>query len=186
MKLEKKDVRHFLAVGGILCGVSAVAALAIGLTNMVTAPLIAENQEAAIQEALSTCFSNDIDVFSDDIAVEGKDYVYSYRISYSNEEKTETYGYIFRGTGSNTYGSVDIAIGLRNDESGELVYGKIGMIENTESYKTILENKYVSVYNANPSSDTLNDVNCGATKGANLIRKIVNEAVDMFENGEVA
>lgn len=179
MEMSKKDAKHFLYVGGLLCGFGAVAALLIGGAYVIANPLIEENRQKALEEALSVCFANDDDTFSDAVSMpEDCEYLSNYYIAYASGEE---YGYIYQGSGSNTYGSVEIAVGLTYAD-GELVYGCIGVIENTESYKTTLENNYIAVFNASPSQESLNSISCGATFGAKLIRNIVNEAVEYYLN----
>lgn len=185
-----KDVLHYLKVGGILCAVGGAAALLVGLTNLVTEPVIAENDRVALEGALSQCFKDDTLKFvkagEEDIvlnSVEGRDYVSGYYICYTADDAV--YGYAFRGDGSNSYGSIDLLIGLRQDSSNQLVYGYLGMVSDTQSFKTKLEGTYVSGYNADPGTEALNDVSCGATYGARLVKNIVNDAVSYYQGSDL-
>lgn len=188
--MNKKEVTHSLVVGGILCAVGAAAALLVGLTNLVTEPVIAENERVALESALSECFKNEDLKFTkegeEDIvlnSVEGHEYLTGYYICYDAQDAV--YGYAFRGDGSNTYGSIDLLVGLRQDDAGELVYGYIGLISDTQSFKTKLEGNYVADYNDDPGEDSLNDTTCGATYGAKLIKNIVNDAISYYQGSEL-
>lgn len=176
MKLETKDKKHIAAVGGILCAIGGIAALCITLANMVSAPIIAKNEAEAIQNALGNIYDGK---YYDDEAtpVKGHDYIEQYWVVYKDEAKTDSFGYVFQGSGTNSYGDITLCVGIDNEGT----VGKFETTKNTESFRSKLIAKYIDPYNADPSTANLDNVKCGATYGAKLIKSIVEDAQSVFE-----
>ncbi|MFA6624147.1 MAG: hypothetical protein WCS80_00040 [Bacilli bacterium] len=169
----KKYVRVSLTLGLI----AGIAALLIGLTNMVTADKITQNAKEKEKNGLTEVFT----------AKEGTSYTY-------NEEKdigTFAYiqkiwivsdsvsdiGLIYKTSGKNAYGSVTMLLGL----SGEKDLGKMVILENTETYGQTLQDNYISPYNsATDKNNAVADVTCGATFGAKLIKSMADEALSDY------
>ena len=173
----KKDVLHYLKVGGILCAIGAGSALLIGLTNVLTEGPIKKNQEANEQKALKNIYSKDDVDFGEKTDIKEDSKEYKYLLSYWNPTKKgetadETYGYIFKthGADKNNYGTVTMLVEITT----KFEVGKISIVENTESYATTVQNDYVDKYNKGEIG--LNDVNCGATYGATLIKEMSEAA----------
>ena len=179
----KKDVLHYLKVGGILCAIGAGSALLIGLTNVLTAGPIEKNKQANEQKALKNIYSNEDVVFGEKTDINEDSKEYPYLLSYWNptkqgEEVDDTYGYIFKTKGSdkNNYGSVTMLVEITT----EFKIGKISIVENTESYATTVQKDYVDRYNKDEIK--LEDVKCGATYGATLIKEMSESALNYCKN----
>ncbi len=182
MKLTKENGKHIGAVGGILSGVSAAAALLIGLTNLITAPTIAKNEQKATLRALDGCYSSEVYFYDAADAVSVKksadnSHISKYWTVYSDAEHQDKFGYIFFGSGSNSYGDISLCIGIDIEQER---YSKMSIITNTETYKDKVTSTYIAGFNANPSDSALEDVKCGATYAANTIKDIVEDAKNVF------
>lgn len=181
----KKDIKHYFAVGGILCAIGGVSALLIGLTNMLTSKSIEKHQLQKEQAALKEVFINDdgevpIDLlFEDKTEINNEDEKFNKLLCYWNVKSSEEkdgvdtkYGYVFKSEGAdkNNYGSITMLVAIDND----FKIGKISIIKNTESYATTVQKDYVDPYNK--GDITLNDVTCGATYGATVIKEMAESA----------
>lgn len=165
----KDSTKKYLKVSitlGAICGVSA---LLIGAVNLLTADTIKANENAAVVKGLQNVYP-DCDDFGDKQVVDGKTYVVSYWIA--KENGTEV-GYVYRTSGKNSYGEITMLLGL----SGEGSFGTMYLITNTESYAGTLVDNYVNPYNNGDDKDTaIDEVTCGATHGATLIKDMAYEA----------
>ncbi len=173
--LSKKILRSALTLG-IIAG---TAALLIGLTNMVTAPIIEANANAAENEGLTQVFDGDYTTEEiEDLDTSSYSYIEKIWIAYESGSNSQL-GYIYKTTGSNTYGSVSILLGI----SGEGDLGTMYVLENSESYATTLQSNYIDVYNASDDkNNAIYDVSCGATVGATLIKNMANEALNDYQS----
>ncbi len=179
---EKNDWKKWLKVGGILCAIAGASALVLTSLNLLTAPIIEENnakkQSGGYREIFSNWAAN-----SDPVAIEGNDNLAEYCIAYSDTAKTNQIGYIYtsKTLAVKSFGNVKAMVGI-SGETDSPVLGKIYLVENSLSYKTTLESGYILPYNSNPGDTTLNNVKCGATFGAEAIKGIINAARDHYSS----
>lgn len=180
--LTKKIIRTALVLGLI----SGISAGLVGVVYAVTEPKISENDVYNKTSGMVQIYGGSATDYVEDETI--KSYIEKGLLSYV----TGVYTYygegenngkkVVSGEGTNSYGDVGLMIGVSADGS-EL--GKLVIVKNTESYKSTLEKKYITVYqSANDAlarKDALNDVSCGATYGATLIRNIVNEGVSAIK-----
>ncbi len=178
MKDFTKNIIRSAATLGIIAG---VAALLIGLTNMVTADTIAANANAAENKGLAQVF-DEVDgvenTYSEieDLDTSSFNFVEKIWICYGGSDSSQL-GYIYRTSGSNAYGSVTMLLGI----SGLGDLGNMVILENTETYNTTLQANYIDVYNASDDkNNAIYDTSCGATYGANLIKNMASEALDDY------
>lgn len=181
---QRSSWGYFLKVGGILCAIGAGSALLITGANLITAPIIAANNEAAQTGAYAEIFSECVAV-SDEVAVEGGKYVYAYYVAYADGDKTQTLGNIYLFEGSCQYGKMGGMVGISGAQSSPTL-GKVKLLTNEVSYASTLNDKYVTPYNASPSDETLDATSCGATVAANVLKAMIEEARDLYKSGGVA
>lgn len=158
-----------LKVGATLAAISGIAALLIGLTNLVTAPKIVANNEEKSLKALKDIFA-DATEFSDpktDFASNAKSYLVSYWVAKKDDS---TLGYVYQTSGRNTYGKITLMVGL----SGVSKIGSFSVLTNEQTLATTLEDKYLTPLSSAANKDTaLTNVTCGATFGAKLVRDMI-------------
>ena len=95
---------------------------------------------------------------------------------FSVTDQNNQIGTVFITSGSNAYGNINMAIGINYDESGTL--GVMKLIENGQSYASILQSNYVDKYNNGEIG--IYDTSCGATYGAILIKDMALQAQEYF------
>ena len=88
----------------------------------------------------------------------------------------------FRTTGSNSYGKISLLVGFNyyqipGGEVCEYVFDSISVIVNEQTYASTLVDNYINPVNDNTRN--YEDVSCGATYGAKLIRDMINEAKEV-------
>ena len=160
--------KHYILTSITLGTIAAASALLIGGANMLTRDKIAENELNRIYGGIAEIFGESATI-SSETSIENDTYKYVeyvYEIKVNDNES----GYAFRTTGSNMYGKISLIVGFNlNNE-----FIKMSVITDEQTYKSTLENKYIS--NVNDSSRDVEDVSCGATYGAKLVRDMINEA----------
>ncbi len=180
-------IKKMLKVSLVLGCISAVSAGVIGVANAVTAPKIKENAAKKELDALPQIYGGKISDY-EEVKYDGVDsnggstkisVNEKYKVTYTLKQwkfvgDGEANGsYVFKCYGKNGYGDVTMAIGIT--KSGALC--TIYLIEDTESYKNILEPNYVDAYNRGCDKETdIENVKCGATFGATMIRDMAREA----------
>ena len=165
-----KQTKHYLYVGLILASIGVLAAALIVGTNLITKDRIAQNEIAAKNKAMGEVF-NDA-TFGDEVKIEGVEYL----VSYSDASRgNEALGSVYYTTGKNLYGSISMMVGIYT--TGEI--GHISLVENTESYASTIEDEYLYPYN--DGTRQLEDVKCGATYGAKLIKSMAEAAQNHFK-----
>jgi hypothetical protein len=169
----KEEIKKPLIVGGTLALIAGISALLIGLTNSLTASKIVANEENKVTDGLKKVYSNAS--FGEVVNLENKTYCVSY---WTASENGNEIGYVYKTSGKNSYGTVTMLIGINENAS----LGTIALLTNTETYAGTLEDNYVSPYNSGDSKDSdIEDVSCGATFGAKLVRSMAKEAQADFK-----
>lgn len=154
-------VKHYVIVSITLGAIAAASAALIGVTNLVTREKIAENERKAIAKGLNYIFDGEVEV-QEQSDLSGYEYVTHY---YSlGDDK-----YAFRTDGSNMYGKVSLIIGFNNEE-----FVKLYVIKNEQTYASTLVDNYINPLNDDKRE--YDDVNCGATYGATLVRDMIDDA----------
>ena len=162
------NAKKYILTGVILGSIAAVAGGLIALTNFVTEKKIKQNEENKLNAGIIEIFGENIKVSK---AKELKDYKYTVQYFVVQNNKNEFLGYAFKGEGSNMYGKISLISGF-DALSHDFI--KLHLITNEQSYASTLVENYVTPLNSNDRK--LEDVSCGATYGAKLVRDMVNEA----------
>ena len=101
----------------------------------------------------------------------GQQGYWSYEIK--NDESNAN-KYAIRTSGSNTYGKVSLLVGVANQAQGEeFAFSRLTIIVDEQTYASTLVDNYVTPLN-NGDAD-VDDVKCGATYGATLIKEMIDE-----------
>jgi len=158
---------------------AGVSAGVVGLVNYFTAPTIATNsiirEENACKEIYSsaTSFSEEFNAEEDN---EEFNFKYIEKAWRALNGSSDFYGFVFRCSGSNAYGSISIIVGFNKDYSIE----RVEVVENTESFATTVNDYIKTTYNGDNhvQYDDISDIDvaCGATYGAKLVRSMLVEA----------
>lgn len=179
---KKTTVLKYVRVGGTLGLIAASSALLIGLTNAITAPRIEENKKNEVLKKLKVCFGEDVEIDTanqKDWTAEKPAPVYV-KTSYPASKDGASVGTLYQMRGTNSYGVIEMMIGVYEDDT----LTRMTFVENGQSYKTTLETNYIEPFNnAADKNAALENVKCGATFGATLIRDMVNEAKQLSSGG---
>lgn len=179
------------------------AAILVGATNALTAPIIEQNSLEAERKQLSQVYGDEANSFIEWKAYEGEDKekyaqenedgvylnsissnltyvtkIWSARKSSSSSatDKDTLVGYVARVYGKNGYGALDLLVGIKTDGS----LSKLCIIEDSMSYKSKVESNYIDPYNkaddGKAKEDALENVKCGATYAATIVKNGLLEA----------
>ena len=157
------NVKHYGLVSLTLGLIAAASAILITGSNLLTKDKIAQNEIDNITKGINFIFGDNVKIKSES-GIDSYKYVdYVYEI-----ESDVDLGYVFRTTGSNMYGKMTLIVGF--DMLDNFVSMKT--IVNEQTYTKEVEKFITDVDNGR----SVEDVSCGATYGAKLVRDMVNEA----------
>ena len=157
------NAKHYGLVSLTLGLIAAASAILITGSNLLTKDKIAQNEINNITKGINFIFGDNAKIKSES-AIDSYKYVdYVYEI-----QSDVDLGYVFRTTGSNMYGKMTLIVGF--DISDNFVSMKT--IVNEQTYTKEVEKFITDVDNGR----SVEDVSCGATYGAKLVRDMVNEA----------
>ena len=182
MSEEKKNNNGFtkwLKVGGILCAIAGGSAVILTSLNLLTAPIIEKNNAKKTSGGYTAIFEA-YDHSGDKVLLEDLS-LQSYEIAYDANNNELGYVYTTNSITVKAYGSIQAMIGITGSNDSP-VLGKVYLIEDSLSYKSTFESKYVEPYNANPSESTLNGIKCGATFAATAMQELINAARDHYSS----
>ena len=166
------NVKKYVVTGVILGSIAAVAAGVIGLTNLITAKRIEQNKIDKRNAGIAYIFNDGSEGFEVSTISKGntpnddsKEYYEVY-----NKKNDDFLGFAIQCEGSNSYGKVVFIAGYRADTRAFI---RLSTITNEQSYATILEDNYIGRLN---NGEKEVDVHCGATRGATLVKELLDEA----------
>lgn len=164
------NVKKYILTSVTLGAIAASSALLIGLANLITKDQIKKNEAAQTRAGLAQIYGSNA-TYGDAVVINDKNY--SHLICYYPASiDNDPVGNVFKASGKNEYGDITLLVGVStNNEAGQIY-----LITNTQSYASTLVNNYVGPYNNGRVE--LDDVSCGATHGAELVRDLVLEAVN--------
>ena len=174
--MEKSEIKAMAKVAIILAAITSASALIVSAVNLFTGARIATNRLNKEKQGLEAVFEGaDIDKKAFEIN-QGSLKKYWTVVTKDGEAAR-----IYSASGKNGYGAVSILIGLYSD----FTLGRMEILENTETYGATLNKEYIAPYQyAETPEDrafALDDVTCGATYGAKLIKGMVNEAIAHYK-----
>lgn len=161
--------KKYLVTALTLGCITAASALLIGLTNMITRNQIIQNEQNKVLAGIASIFGENSKIASEGEDSKEDDYVtYYYEVKDNENNKL---GYAFRTTGSNMYGKISLIIGF-NEENRS--FAGLSIVTNEQTYATTLVDNYIDPLNKGEAK--IDDVSCGATYGAKLVRSMINDA----------
>lgn len=172
MKLNFKNVMKIALVLMIVAGLSGAL---IVLVNKITAPIIAQNEIRQEQVAQEQIFS--LASFTTLLEEDDGDIV---KVSVA-KQNNGVIGYVYRLSGKNAYGVISLLIGI-NDKG---VVSKVVILENGQSFASKLDAHVQNTYqNVDIDGSSISDVDvkCGATFGAKLVKRLIQSALDHYNN----
>ena len=163
--------KHYIITSITLGAIAATAAGVIGLTNFVTKDRIAKNEQEKGKAGIREIFGQNSEVLNS-FSISNANYsylVYGYQVKVNEKEDN----YAIRTLGSNMYGKISLLIGVIKDT--EFKFSNVSVIVDEQTYASTLEDEYIDVINGD--TEKVDDVNCGATYGAKLVRDMINMTV---------
>ena len=167
---KKRYIITSITLGLIAAGSGAL----IGLTHLVTKDKIAQNEKDRINAGISEIFGNSASILSEN---EISGYKYTNYLYHVNETSLA-----FRTEGSNSYGKVSLLVGFNyvgEEDEGEYKFAGLYVVVNEQTYASTLVANYLEPVNG--GTRDIEDVSCGATYGAKLVRDMVNEAKEVAD-----
>ena len=181
------NIKKYLVTAVVLGSIAMASGLLIGATNLVTRRPIADYEKNQINKGIKEVFngyenihySNDQDIETDKTNQYVTHIYYVYDGVNEKDSDNAFVGYALKTEGSNSYGKIALIIGF----NGSAVYENISVIKNEQSFASTLNKKYINKVKIGERE--VEDVSCGATYGAKLIRDMVNNAEDYIKNNLV-
>ena len=167
------NVKKYVLTGVTLGLIAMASGLLIGATNMITADRIAENEVKKINASFVEIYGEGT-TGTENESFDFNNYTYlkaQYEIFNGNGENI---GMAYRTLGSNAYGKVSLIVGFVNGSGYRYVYYGISVVINEQSFATTLEDNYLTPLQNGERE--LEDVKCGATYGATLVKDMIKEA----------
>lgn len=161
-------IKHYVLTSVTLGLIAASSALLIAASNRLTAQKIADNEQANINKGIAAIYGESA-VVSSENDVENEDYKYVNH-AYTVTSNDSLVGYAYHTTGSNMYGKISLIVGFNLKEEFVSLY----LVTDEQTYASTLEENYIA--KVVDGSRNVEDVSCGATYGAKLVRDMVNEA----------
>lgn len=162
--------------GLLLASIAGISALLLSGLNRLTAPKITQNRLEKEAKGLRVIFGENA-LYDEAVEVKESKAIEKYwPVTLENHESARVYSV----SGTNSYGNVGLLVGVYGDFS----LGTIYVLENTESYASTLQDEYIAKYIASEDKETaIDNVSCGATYGAKLVRSLILSAKEHFEGG---
>ena len=166
--------KHYIMTAITLGAIAACSAGLVAAANLVTRDRIAQNEYNKTMLGILEIFE-DAEIEKEYAVNDFKYANYVYELS---EDTSGNDRYIFKTTGSNSYGKISLLVGIKEMTSNneEFVFTNLYVITNEQSFATTLVDNYIDPLN-NGDRD-IDDVSCSATYGAKLVRDMVNDAKD--------
>ena len=163
--------KHYIITSITLGLIAASSGALIGLTNLITKDRIAQNEEKRINNGICEIFGKNAVKLSDS-EISGNYVKWVYNVKVDDVDSYKAY----KTEGYNAYGKVSLLVGFADTEDG-YVFAGLSVVSNEQSYASTLTAQYLEPLNE--GTRDLDDVSCGATYGAKLVRDMINEATEV-------
>ena len=201
-------MKNYFRIAAVLGAITLVCAVVLALMNMLTSPIIANNNDKTKLETIQKIYSDydsekskdyETDEITDlNLASEVVDVV---RVNNSNGDLK---GYVFTVSGKNAYGIISLMVAISKDTNGNNVVHQVEFLENGQSFASTVDEHVRSSYHTSDKNALVLDpyssgdkvvigdltedqipnddqVQCGATYGAKLVRSLVEAALESAE-----
>ena len=176
----KLDAKHVLSVVAVLALIGGGAGALIGTVNYFTAEIIGENNDRKENEAYYACFP-DAASFGDETEVSSGTYIETYKSALDGSGNE--IGKVYHAVGATGFGAtVDLLIGVNGDGLAHIEIVAYGP-DNTGGNGATVEAWIDSINGGDATID--GGTTTGATNTASVVREMVAEALDLYENGDV-
>ena len=177
------NIKKYLLTAVVLGSIAMASGLLIGATNLVTSGPIAAYEQNQINNGIKAIFSDCENLYysnDEDIEINKENpyvnHVYHiYDGTNENDSDNAFVGWALKTEGSNSYGKIALIIGF--DGSGN--YESISVIKNEQSFASTLNKKYINKVKVKERE--IDDVSCGATYGAKLVRDMIKNAQSIVD-----
>ena len=165
------DKKKYIVTSITLGLIAASSGLLIGLSNLITSERIVQNEIERVNKGIKSIFGEEA-IISKEYDLSGYQYVkYVYEVS----NVDNLIGYAFKTSGSNMYGKISLLVGY----NASLEFSNISVVTNEQTYASTLVDNYVIPVQEGVRD--IDDVTCGATYGAKLIRDMIKEASEVVK-----
>ncbi len=158
--------KHYILTAVTLGAIASISAGLIGLANLITRDQIAKNEKKKFNAGIVAIFGEGAYTTDFSKKIELDYLVSSYHV-HSNDESVQ--GWAVLASGSNMYGKITLIAGFDYDTKN---FKGIYVTTNEQTYASTLVENYINPLNKGDVQ--LDDVTCGATYGAKLVRDLVN------------
>ena len=173
-KLQRSDVPNILKTVLTLTIIASTSALLIAGADLLTRDRIARNTLEKEMSILHEYFGEP-EYEGKSFDIEGYDYLSKYYVVRLDNDELS---YVYRADGKNGFGEISLLAGIK---ANAVIYS-IRVIENGQSYGSTLEDNYLKpLYESDDKENALNNVECCATNGAKLVRKLVLAAKEHYQ-----
>ena len=177
------NMKKYLLTAVVLGSIAMASGLLIGATNLVTSGPIAAYEKNQINNGIKAIFSDCENLYysnDEDIEINKENpyvnHIYHiYDGTNENDNDNAFVGWALKTEGSNSYGKIALIIGF--DGSGN--YESISVIKNEQSFASTLNKKYINKVKVKERE--IDDVSCGATYGAKLVRDMIKNAQSIVD-----
>ena len=167
------NAKKYILTSIILGSIAAISAGLIATTNLITKNKIEQNRIDKFNTGVKNIFENSEKVEEKE-SFSKPEYTYVIK-SYDVKDKNDALiGYVFETEGANNYGKISLLVGL-DATNGNFV--SLYLTKNEQSYAVALEDNYVNkVISGKKDYEDVKPNEIGATRGAELVRDMINEA----------
>lgn len=165
----------------VLLIIGAFSGGLIYIVNEITAPIIAENELNRKIEFYSEIFEVDPSVGVDFEECVSNCPEGITEITIYSKEDGSMLGVIYSGSTKNSYGDVDVLVGINNDGSIAMVV--ISGSTNTPNFVKKIEQDYLSPFMGQDVNDVSYDSSTGATYTYGSVRDMVEKAIIAYLEG---
>ena len=201
-------MKNYFRIAAVLGAITLVCAVVLALMNMLTSPIIANNNDKTKLETIQK-------IYSDYDSEKSKDYETDEIIDLNladevvdvvrvNNSNGDLKGYVFTVSGKNAYGIISLMVAISKDTNGNNVVHQVEFLENGQSFASTVDDHVRSSYHTSDKNALVLDpyssgnkvvigdltedqipnddqVQCGATYGAKLVRSLVEAALESAE-----
>ena len=158
--------KHYIITAITLGAIAAASGVLIGAANLITRDQIKKNEAKKFNAGIVAIFGEG--AYTSDFSPNINEgyLVSSYHV---NNADNSVKGWAVVASGSNMYGKISLIAGFDYDTKA---FKGIYVTTNEQTYASTLVDNYINPLNNGDVQ--LDDVSCGATYGAKLVRDLVN------------